>query len=205
MCAPARAWFRFRTRAAKLTLESGERVPYDQLVIATGARCDHAGIAGASLPHVFTLHTLDDAERMRRFVREQRPKRAVVVGAGYIGVEAADALRRNGLRVTVVGALAARACCARTTTSPPRWSAATGGARRGTAARHGDHSIEPDRAGDMPCDMVVLAAGFQPNVELAAQAGIEIGRSGAIAPTSAWRPTCAACSRRAIAPKSRTW
>jgi len=41
-------------------------------------------------------------------------------------------------------------------------------------------SIEPDRAGDIPCDMVVLAAGFKPNVELAAQAGIELGRTGAI-------------------------
>ena len=39
---------------------------------------------------------------MRRFIRERSPKSAVVVGAGYIGVEAADALRRNGLRVTIL-------------------------------------------------------------------------------------------------------
>ena len=58
-------------------------------------------IAGAAAPHVFTLHTIDDAERMRSFLRERRPATAAVIGAGYIGIEAADALRRNGLAVTV--------------------------------------------------------------------------------------------------------
>src|SRR5579864_3318420 len=86
----------------EVALESGGRVRYDRLVIATGARCDTSGMAGGNLPHVFTLHTLEDAERMRRFLEEKQPRRAVVVGAGYIGVEAADALRRNGLRVSVL-------------------------------------------------------------------------------------------------------
>src|SRR5689334_25314225 len=86
----------------EVVLESGERVRYERLVIATGARCDSLGIAGSDQPHVFSLHTLDDAERMRRFLRERRPETATVIGAGYIGVEAADALRRHGLRVTVV-------------------------------------------------------------------------------------------------------
>src|SRR5437764_7959330 len=86
----------------EVTLDSGERVRYEKLVIATGARCDTQGIAGADRPNVFTLHTIDDAERMRRFLREHRPKRALVAGGGYIGVEAADALRRNGLRVMLV-------------------------------------------------------------------------------------------------------
>src|SRR5947199_2576263 len=51
----------------EVLLESGERIRYERLVIATGARSDVTGIAGAAAPHVFTLHTLDDAERMRRF------------------------------------------------------------------------------------------------------------------------------------------
>src|SRR5215831_10979783 len=85
----------------ELQLESGERVRYDRLVIATGARCDTLGIAGAAQPHVFTLHTLDDATRLRDFIRDRRPRTAAVVGAGYIGVEAADALRRHGLRVVI--------------------------------------------------------------------------------------------------------
>src|SRR4051812_44623680 len=44
----------------ELVLESGERVRYERLVIATGARCDNRGIAGADAPHVFSLHTLND-------------------------------------------------------------------------------------------------------------------------------------------------
>ncbi|MGB7723196.1 MAG: FAD-dependent oxidoreductase, partial [Bryobacteraceae bacterium] len=86
----------------EVELQSGTRVHYDHLIFAAGARCDTAGIAGAEQSHVFTLHTIEDAERMRRFLREKRPRRAVVIGAGYIGVEAADALRRNGLCVTVL-------------------------------------------------------------------------------------------------------
>src|SRR5579883_3213481 len=86
----------------EVQLADGERLRYDRLVLATGARCSTTGIAGADQPHVFTLHTLDDAERMRAFLRERNLRRAVVVGAGYIGVEAADALRRHGLRVTIL-------------------------------------------------------------------------------------------------------
>src|SRR5689334_30112 len=88
----------------EVVLESGEHVRYDRLVIATGARCDTCGVNPADRPNIFTLHTLDDAERMRAFLRARRPKRAAIVGAGYIGIEAADALRRNGLEVTVMEA-----------------------------------------------------------------------------------------------------
>src|SRR5215467_3251035 len=74
----------------EVALESGERVRYDKLVIATGSRCDSGGIEGVNQPHVFTLHTIGDAERMRAFLRDRQPRHAVVIGAGYIGVEAAD-------------------------------------------------------------------------------------------------------------------
>ena len=56
--------------AKTVTSDQGAVEPYDKLVIATGARCDTSGIAGANQSHVFTLHTLDDAERMRRFLAE---------------------------------------------------------------------------------------------------------------------------------------
>jgi CoA-dependent NAD(P)H sulfur oxidoreductase len=115
---------------------------------------------------------------MRRFLSERRPASAVVIGAGYIGVEVADALRRNGLRVTMLerSEFALR---------DDAWLTA---AVRRQLERHGVElrtgvpvtAIEPDRVGGVPCDMVVVAAGFQPNVEMAAAAGIEIGRTGAI-------------------------
>jgi NADPH-dependent 2,4-dienoyl-CoA reductase/sulfur reductase-like enzyme len=163
----------------EVVLESGARVHYDHLIIAAGARCDTAGIAGAQLPHVFTLHTLDDAERMRRFLREKQPRRAVVIGAGYIGVEAADALRRNGLRVTVLER--AENVLLR---DDPYFTAAV----RKQLERHGVElrcgvkvsAIEPESVADVACDLVVVSAGFKPNVEMATEAGVEIGRTGAI-------------------------
>ena len=163
----------------EVQLESGDRVPYERLVIATGARCDNLGIAGIEQPHVFTLQTIDDAERMRRFLRERRPKRAVVIGAGYIGVEAADALRRQGLHVTIVD----RSEHALARDDPPFTDAV-----RKVLEAHGVElrcgvgvkAIEPGQVAGVPCDMVVLAAGMKPNVELAREAGVEIGRTGAI-------------------------
>src|SRR5262245_44526502 len=86
----------------EVMLESGDRVPYERLVIATGARADASGVSGAEQLHVFKLQTLDDATRLRAFIQDKQPRRAVVIGAGYIGLEAADALRRRGLDVTVL-------------------------------------------------------------------------------------------------------
>ena len=163
----------------EVTLESGARVAYDKLVIATGARCDTSGIQGAGQPHVFTLHTLDDAERMRAFLRERQPRRAVVVGGGYIGVEVADALRRNGVGVTLLER--SRHLLLRDDadfTAAVRKQLETHGVevRSETAAG----VIDSGGVDGIACDMVVIAAGFRPNVELAAEAGIRIGRSGAI-------------------------
>jgi NADPH-dependent 2,4-dienoyl-CoA reductase/sulfur reductase-like enzyme len=158
----------------EVQLESGERIRYDRLVIATGARCDHNGIEGATLPHVFTLHTLEDAERMRRFLAEKQPRRAVVVGAGYIGVEAADALRRHGLRVTVLE---------RSQHALLRDDVEFTKAVQAQLERHDVElrcGVEVKSVAGLDADMVVLAIGFRPNVELAAAAGVDVGRMGAI-------------------------
>ena len=156
----------------EVTLESGARVRYDHLVITTGARCDSCGLASLP-PHVFTLHTLDDATRLRAFIREKQPRHAVVVGAGYIGLEAADALRRNGLRVTVLE---------RSQNLLLRDDAWWTSLVRKQLTDYGvDLRCGVDgRAFDYPADVVVLSAGFKPNVELAGEAGVEIGRTGAI-------------------------
>ena len=158
----------------EVQLDSGERLRYERLVLATGARCDTCGIAGAERAHVFTLHTIEDAERMRAFLRDRKPRTAVVVGAGYIGVEAADALRRHGLRVTILE---------RSGHTLLRDDAAFTAAVQKHLETHGVElrlGVAVSSVDGLDADMVVVSAGFKPNVELAAEAGIEIGRTGAI-------------------------
>jgi NADPH-dependent 2,4-dienoyl-CoA reductase/sulfur reductase-like enzyme len=158
----------------EVRLESGEHIRYDRLVIATGGRGDFMGIEGADLPHVFTLHTLDDAERMRTFLAQKQLRKAAIIGAGYIGVEAADALRRHGLRVTIFE---------RSAHALLRDDAELTAAVRRQLEQHGVElrcGVAVKSIADLDADMVVIAAGFKPNVEIAAAAGIELGRTGAI-------------------------
>jgi NADPH-dependent 2,4-dienoyl-CoA reductase/sulfur reductase-like enzyme len=163
----------------EVTLANGEKLHYDKLVIATGARPDRKNIEGADQPHVFTLTTIEDARRLKTFLETQNPRRAVVIGGGYIGLEAAEALRSNCLAVTVLtdtsdllhrgdGEL----------TSIVRAHLEKNGVelRVDSAVR----AIERDRVNGVACDLVILATGLKPNTELAEEAGIEIGRTGAI-------------------------
>lgn len=163
----------------EVVLAGGERLAYDRLVIATGARPNKAGIPGAQQPHVFSFQNFADAIALKEFLRAKQPKRAVVVGAGYLGLELTEALRANGLRVTV-------------------FEAGPGLLRRGDATldkilsahlrrfgvefRPGEPvtSIEPDKVNGVAAEVVVVATGWKPNVEEAEQAGVEIGRTGAI-------------------------
>jgi len=163
----------------EVALAGGERIRYDRLVIAAGARPDPAGIAGVEHPHVFRLNTLADAVRLKQYLAARSPRRAVIVGGGYIGLEAADALRRNGLAVTI---LAQGDCLLR------QKNAALSGVIESHLHKFGVEvrmntqvrSIEPDHVEGFPCDLVLLAAGLRPNTELASEAGVELGRTGAL-------------------------
>jgi NADPH-dependent 2,4-dienoyl-CoA reductase/sulfur reductase-like enzyme len=163
----------------QVVLTGGERVAYDKLVIATGARPDRRLTAEKNLPHVFTLHTLDDALRLRECLSRPGLRRAVVVGAGYIGLEAAEALRTHGLRVTVFEA-------------SPYVLGREDAELTQMVARHLERcgielrlyqpvkTMEANCVNDTPCDLAVLTAGFRPNVELAVEAGVEPGPTGAL-------------------------
>lgn len=163
----------------QLVTAAGEVIAYDRLVVATGTRAVN-GLPGADQPHVFTLHDLPGAERLLEFLRDRQPRRAVVVGAGPLGLEAADALRRRGLKVAV---LDGREHALR------REEPALTEAVRRQLERHGVsfapsvrvEAIEPERVAGHPADLVLLALGVRPRVDLAAEAGVRLGRSGAIA------------------------
>ncbi len=168
-----------RHASREVALAGGERIGYDKLIIATGARAVRSGIQGTDEPYVFPLQTFTDAERLRTFLEKRRPRRAAVVGAGYIGLEMAEVLRARGQRVAVFSA-------------DDRLLGSGNGTLRGALARRLErfgvelHANRPVRSlGELEVDgrepdLVLLAAGFRPNVELAAEAGVEIGRTGAI-------------------------
>ena len=149
-------------------LRSGERIHYDKLVIATGAR-------PATFPageNQFTLHTFDDAKKLKQYLTERRPQRATVIGSGYIGLEAADALRRNGLAVTLYD----RNANILGRDDPVLTERVRRHLELFRIDLHMGHAVEP-AADD---ELVVLATGIKPNVELAADAGVDRGRTGAI-------------------------
>jgi NADPH-dependent 2,4-dienoyl-CoA reductase/sulfur reductase-like enzyme len=141
-------------------------VHYDKLVVATGARAERS-----SQPQTFGLQTMDDARRLDQFIREHNPRTAAVAGAGYIGLEVAGALRTRGLRVSVYQG---------SSDVLGREDRELTQAIQRHLARFDIELFLDSHSGPRSADLVVMATGMRPNVGLAADAGIEIGRTGAI-------------------------
>ncbi len=93
---------RIDREARQLHLASGEALPYDKLVIATGSRSTPPDAEFLSRPNAFVLRSADDAQAIRTWVQRRQARRALVVGGGVLGVEAADALHKLGLKVTLL-------------------------------------------------------------------------------------------------------
>jgi NADPH-dependent 2,4-dienoyl-CoA reductase/sulfur reductase-like enzyme/ferredoxin len=85
-----------------LHLHGGKQLLYDRLVIATGARSTPPDAAYLKHPNAFVLRSAEDAQAMRHYATRAKAKRALVVGGGVLGVEAADALHHLGLKVTLL-------------------------------------------------------------------------------------------------------
>jgi NADPH-dependent 2,4-dienoyl-CoA reductase/sulfur reductase-like enzyme len=181
------------TAARKVTvrdLDAGRErdVAYDQLVIATGGTPRRPPLPGLDAEGVYGVQTLEDGIEVRRIVDETKPKHAVVVGGGYIGVEMAEALLRRGLEVTLVCAHPAPM-----STLDPDMGDLVAAAMRGLGVnlrlveRAQRIEVEGGRVtgvttplGTLHADIVVLGTGARPNSELARAAGIAVGESGGI-------------------------
>ncbi len=79
-------------------------VAYDRLILAAGAQATRPNVPGADLPGIFTLRTIEDADAIKSWLAVHTPRHAVVVGAGYVGIELAEAICFNGVDVTVIEA-----------------------------------------------------------------------------------------------------
>lgn len=169
-----------RHSSRQVVLQSGEKLAYDRLIIATGSRPKKPELDIEPGAPVFYLHTLDDAIKINDYLASHSPKKAVVLGAGYIGLELAEALRRRGLAVTVLESSA---------DVLHRNEPLLTHIVQEHLKKFGIELLLNTRAqcvhrngvDQIPADMVVVATGITPNVELAQEAGVRLGQSGAIA------------------------
>ncbi|AJY70538.1 FAD-dependent oxidoreductase [Geobacter sulfurreducens] len=162
-------------------------LPYDRLILATGSTPFIPQISNVNLANVLTVKSIEDAELLKSLAVPGT--RACIVGGGLIGLETAEALRHKGLQVAVVemrdqmlpGVLDwEMAALVEKQLRQQGVTVMTGSAVTGLV---GDAAVEAVQIGDVriPADLVVLAPGVAPNVELARGAGLEIGPTGAIA------------------------
>ena len=175
-------------RARNVETGSEEDIPYDKLVLATGSRPIRPPIPGLELKNVWTMRHPDDAESMVDRIEADGLKRAVLIGAGYIGVEMAEALRRRGLDVTIVEMF--DQIMPQFLDSEIALLAARHMRQKGVELALGEQvlaiegngkaaSVRTDKR-DIPADLVVIGAGVRPNDELAREAGLDCAPKGGI-------------------------
>jgi NADPH-dependent 2,4-dienoyl-CoA reductase/sulfur reductase-like enzyme len=164
-------------------------VPFDYLVVATGANCRRLGLPGENLEGVFCLRNVTDAIRIRRFIKQRGAKRAVVVGAGLVSLEMCEAFRRLDLETTLVyrGELPMRRIgneLARQVLEEIEGNGVTFMGNTNLEGFEGTSShgcVVHTSNGSMETDLVLLGVGVVPSVALASEAGLALGPTGAIA------------------------
>ncbi|WP_328505905.1 FAD-dependent oxidoreductase [Streptomyces sp. NBC_00391] len=178
-----------RVRARDLDSGTESWTAYDKLVIATGARPIRPDLPGVDAPGVHGVQTLDDGQALLDTLTATEGRRAVVVGAGYIGVEMAEALINRGYEVTVVNRGKEPM-----STLDPDMGRLVHKAMEGlgitmvddaevTALRTGeDGRVRAVATEDTeyPADVVVLGIGVRPETDLAKAAGLPLGDHGGL-------------------------
>jgi NADPH-dependent 2,4-dienoyl-CoA reductase/sulfur reductase-like enzyme len=166
--------------------------PFDSLVYATGSVPIRPDLPGSDADGIFGVQTLDDGALIRRVLEsDPKPRRAVVVGGGYIGLEMAEAFVKHGLDVTLIEAAAHPM-----STVDPDVGVLIADAIRGvgvtlyegesvtgfgTDGGRGRVTSVATAEREVPADVVLLGLGSRPNVALARDAGIPLGTSGGVA------------------------
>ncbi len=166
----------------RVVTDKGETLPYDKLILATGARVRKLPIAGAESERVFYLRDAADVLKIQAAL--PKAKRAVIIGGGYIGLETAASLRKLGFEVTVLEAMQR---ILQRVTAP-----VMSNFYRRIHTEEGITIAEDEMASSITeapeqltvntksgaqysADMVIIGIGVIPNTELAEQAGLEVG------------------------------
>jgi len=157
--------------------------PYDQLLIATGASAVRPDLPGIDAQGIFGVSSVEQATELRDFLEHQKPKRAVIVGGGYIGLELAESFTRWGLDISIIG----RAPRLLRSIDPEMSDLVSEAmtkmgidlylAEEVTAFEEqaGRVAAVVTEKRTLPADLVLLAMGFKPNTDLAREAGLALG------------------------------
>lgn len=162
--------------------------PYDRLIIAVGAEAIIPPIPGANRPFVHTLKTLADTDRIFASLKEQKPKNAVVVGGGLIGMEATETLAHRGINVSVVEFMPQVLSfldfeMAEVVHQHLRAKGIDTYLSEKVSAveeQNGRRQVCTNTGRTLPADLVIMAVGVRPNIRLARDAGLSIGPTGGI-------------------------
>lgn len=167
-------------------VRSGEitKFDYTKLILAQGGRPITPDLPGASQEHVFTLWTLEDMDSIARFIDEEEPQHAVVVGGGFIGLEMVEALTKRGILVSVVEmmphvmALMEPETAGFIETEMLSYGVKVHTGRGVTEIGHS--TVKLDNGQTLKADMVLLSIGVRPTLQLAKDAGLELGEAGGL-------------------------
>jgi NAD(P)H-nitrite reductase large subunit len=183
-------WLNTRARkidrlTREVMLGTGEKLPYDRLILATGSRSFVPPIAGFGAQGTFVLRTAGDALEMRAYAQRHGSRRAVVAGGGLLGLEAAYALHKLGLRTAVLergGRLLRRQLDERASALLQAYLEGLGLeilTRAETVSLSANGRVSETNLSDgrmVPTDVFLAAAGIAPNAEIAREAGLDIAR-----------------------------
>ncbi|WP_297489897.1 FAD-dependent oxidoreductase [Thermococcus sp.] len=170
-------------RERKVVVTDRGEVPYDKLVLAVGSKAFIPPIKGVENEGVFTLKSLDGVRKIKAYIAGRKPKKAVVIGAGLIGLEGAEAFAKLGMEALAVELM--------DRLMPTMLDKDTAKLVQAEMEKHGvsfrfkervseiiGNPVEAVRIGDeeVPAELVLVATGVRANVDLAKKAGLEVNR-----------------------------
>jgi len=176
-------------RTRDLSRRHAVDIPYDKLIIATGAKAKRLNLAGEDAENVFCVRSREDSRNIIAYLKKEHPKSAVIIGGGYIGMEMAEAFRLRGLDVTVIH----RHRLPLSGMEEGTREQVLGELERNSVNFISNASVESmdvapnnrvrhisTNRGAFDADLVVLALGIQPNTEFVRSARIRLGNSEGI-------------------------
>jgi NADPH-dependent 2,4-dienoyl-CoA reductase/sulfur reductase-like enzyme/rhodanese-related sulfurtransferase len=157
---------------------------YDKLILAQGGNPITPSMPGADAPYVFRLWTVPDMDRMHAYIQSDKPRSAVVVGGGFIGLEMAEALKKRGLATTVVELLPSVMA-----TMDPEIGHQVASVLEANGVKVltgmkvesvADRTVVLGDGRRLPADLVLFSVGVRPELTLARKAGLAIGPTGGL-------------------------